>query len=196
MIVVSNDDMVKIDTAKALQEQLLALDKEKCDVVFTEPSNCHSVPMQISQHNILYFLYHIISNKNERQTAMMIHKKFGIRYLMAPIFGTFSKVFRKGYQYLEIQDFGIYNPIWISEMGSSLYDDTFIISAEDSDLSLRVSIERVRTSTIKYKIGDLIESTLGTGVQRELRDIACIAYFNWKWSNQIDEKIKRSVRSQ
>ena len=191
-VVFSGDDMVKVDTVKVLQEQLLTLDNEKYDVVFTKPSNYHSSLEKISQPNILYFLYSMISNKKYGQTAIKIHKKFGIRYLMSPMSGKFSKLFKKGYQYVEIQDFGIYSSIWISERGGSVYDETFINAAEDSDLSLKISLGHVRTAIIDYKIGDLIGSTLGTGIQRELRSIAGVTYLNWKWANQIEEKIKES----
>ena len=132
-----------------------------------------------------------MNNKNYGRAAINIYKKFGVRYLMSPISGKFSKLFKKGYQYLEIQDFGIYSSVWISKNDNSLYDETFMNAAEDTDLSLNISIGHVRTATIDYKIGDLIGSTLGTGIQRGLRSIAGLTYLNYKWNEQIEAKIKR-----
>ena len=191
-VVFSGDDMAKRDPAKVLREQLLSFDNEKFDVIFTEPSIYHSSLERISQPNFLYFLYYKITNKNYGGSAINLYKKFEIRYLMSPLSGKFSKLFKKGYLYLEIQDFGIYSSIWISKMDNLVLDETFINAAEDSDLSLKISIEHVRTATIEYRIGDLIGSTLGTGVQRSLRSIAGLTYLNRKWANRIDERIKEA----
>ena len=191
-IVFSSDDMVKIDTIKVLQEQLLALDNERYDVVFTEPSKYHSSPEKISEPNFLYFFYNIITNKNYERAAISMYKKFGIRYLMSPISGKFSKLFKKGYQYTEIQDFGIYSSVWISRIGDVIYDHTFINAADDTDLSLKIALSGVRTAKINYRIGDLIGSTLGTGAQRSLRSIAGLAYLNYKWGDEIEVKIRKS----
>ncbi|WP_145983950.1 hypothetical protein [Cuniculiplasma divulgatum] len=183
-IIVSNDDMVKIDTAKLLQEQLLALNEKKYDVIFTQPSKYHSSSEKISRPNILFFVYSLIMNKNCGRTALKMYKKFLIRYLISPISGKFSKLFKNGYQYLEIQDFGIFSSLWISKVGGSIYDETFINAAEDTDLSIRIKIENARTMIIDYKIGDLIGSTLDTGNLRAVRSIAGLTYLNWKWDNK------------
>ena len=112
---------------------------------------------------------------------------------MSPVSGKFSKLFKKGYLYFEIQDFGIYSSIWISKIGYEIYDDTFINAAEDTDLSLIIALGGIRTAKIKYRIGDLIGSTLGTGIQRSLRSIAGLTYLNCKWKGQIEEIIKRGI---
>ena len=112
---------------------------------------------------------------------------------MSPTSGKFSKLFSKGYQYIEIQDFGIFSPFWISNIGNALYEDNFINAAEDTDLSLKIALSGVRTAKINYRIGDLIGSTLGTGAQRSLRSIAGLTYLNWKWANKVEEKIKEAI---
>jgi hypothetical protein len=188
-VVFSSDDMVKIDTIKVLQEQLLALDNKRYDVIFTEPSKYHSSLENISKPNFLYFLYYKITNKHCGRAAINLYKKFEIRYLMSPVSGKFSKLFKKGYLYLEIQDFGIYSSIWISKMGDKIYDDTFINAAEDTDLSLIIALGGIRTAKIKYRIGDLIGSSLGTGIQRSLRSIAGLTYLNYKWRDHIMDPV-------
>ena len=192
-VVFSSDDMVKIDGVNVLQEELFKLDPKKYDVVFTKPSRYHSSPEKISKPNILYFLYNRMNKKNYGKSSLNINRKFGIRYLISPVSGKFSLLFHKGYQYSEIQDFGIYSSVWISSMGSSVYDETFINAAEDTDLSLKISLENMKTTTIDYKIGDLIGTSMGTGIQRGLRSLAGLVYLNWKWAETIDQKVNESA---
>ena len=186
-VVLSSDDMVKIDDVNVLHEELLRLDPKKYDVVFTKPSRYHSSPEKISEPNILYYIYMIFKHDYGRY-IIKIHKKFGVRYLMSPVSGMLSRPFKKGHQYLEIQDFGIYSSVWISGLDSLVYDETFINAAEDTDLSLRISLGNLRIKIIDYTIGDLIGATLGTGIQRRLRTISSRIYLNWKWNKEIEQK--------
>lgn len=190
-IVFSGDDMVKIDDVKVLKEELMKLDETRYDVVFTNPSEYHSTLEKISAPSQLYKFYYRITSWNYGGVLLKMYKKFTIKYLLSPISGKFSMLFKKGYVYVEIQDFGIYSSSWISKTGGDVYDETFVNAAEDTDLSLKISMGNVRTVKIDYKIGDLIGSSLGTGVQRGLRSIAGITYLNYKWAGPVEEKIKR-----
>ena len=190
-VVISGDDMVKIDNVEVLKEQLMRLDETRYDVVFTNPSEYHSSLEKISAPNQLHRLYYSITNRNYGKALLKMYEKFGIKYLMSPTSGKFSMLFKKGYVYLEIQDFGIYSSRWISRTGENLYDETFINAGEDTDLSLKISLDKLRTVKIDYKIGDLIGSTLGTSDQRGLRSVAGITYLNYKWAGPLEEKIKR-----
>jgi hypothetical protein len=189
-VVFSGDDMVKIDPAKVLKEQLMKLDNTRYDVVFTNPSEYHSSLEKISSPNRLHSFYYGITNRNYGRVLLKMYKKFKIKYLLSPIYGKFSLLFKKGYIYIEIQDFGIYSSRWVSKTGGNLYDEIFINAAEDTDLSLKISMDNLRTVKIDYKIGDLIGSSLGTGVQRRLRSVAGITYLNYKWAISVEEKIK------
>ena len=191
-VVFSGDDMVKIDNVEVLKEQLMKLDDTRYDVVFTNPSKYHSSLLKISEPNLLYTIYYGITNRNYGRSLLKMYKKFAIKYLLSPISGKFSMLFKKGYVYVEIQDFGIYSSRWISKTSGCVYDETFINAAEDTDLSLKISMDKLRTVKIDYKIGDLIGSSLGTGVQRGLRSIAGIAYLNYLWARIVEEKIKTS----
>ena len=186
-VVFSSDDMLKIDDVHVLQEELLRLDPKKYDIVFTKPSRYHSSPEKISEPNILYYIYMIVKHDYGRY-ILKIHKKFGVRYLMSPVSGMLSRPFKKGHQYLEIQDFGIYSSVWISGLDGSVYDETFINAAEDTDLSLRISLGNLRIKIIDYNIGDLIGTFLGTGIQRRLRTISSRIYLNWKWDKEIEQR--------
>jgi hypothetical protein len=189
-IVFSGDDMVKIDPAKVLKEKLMKLDATRYDVVFTNPSEYHSSLEKISAPNQLHTFYYSITNRNYGRVLLKMYKKFKIKYHLSAISGKFSMLFKKGYVYMEIQDFGIYSSCWISKTGGYVYDETFVNAAEDTDLSLKISMDKLRTVKIDYKIGDLIGSSLGTGVQRGLRSVAGITYLNYKWAIRVEEKIK------
>ena len=74
-----------------------------------------------------------------------MYKKFRIKYLLPFIPERFSMLFKKGYVYVEIQDIWICRSRWISKTGGYLYDKTFINPAEDTDLSLKISLDKPRT---------------------------------------------------
>ena len=56
-VVVSNDDVYKIDDISVLQKQLETVNNKKIDTVFTKPSNYHSHPVRFAKPIILYYLY-------------------------------------------------------------------------------------------------------------------------------------------
>jgi hypothetical protein len=191
-VVFSNDDMIKMDSVNILKDQLMVLDNKEYDVVFTKPSNYHSSWMKISRRNSFYNIYYSIANKQYSRFSIGTFEKFRIKYFMSPITGKFSKLFKIGYEYLEIQDFGIYSSRWISENGEQVYDETFINGAEDTDLSLKFSFNKERIAIIDYKIGDLIGSTIKNGSERALRSIAGMTYLNYKWTLTLDRVEKEN----
>ena len=188
-IVFSSDDMVKIDKPSVLQNLLMNLNESEIDMVFTEPSMYHSSREKISEPNFLFKLYYSILNKDKGREILRLHKRFNIKYLMSPTSGLFSRLFKTGYEYLEIQSFAIFSGKWVEKLSGQIYDETFINAAEDTDLSLKFSLDPERFTIIDYKIGDLIGTTMGTGVQRGLRSIASLVYLNYKWADILDKKI-------
>ena len=188
-IVFCSEDVLKIDSIDILNHQLSDLDNKEYDVVFTKPSNYHSSYEKISYGNLLFYAYYRLTTNPYRRTSMKLFKKFEIKYLLSPISGKFSKLFKKGYQFVEIQDFGIYSSKWISKVDGEVYDETFINSGEDTDLSLRFSFNKDRMAIIDYRIGDAPPGIfLGNGPQRGLREIAGIAYLNYKWRSILDRE--------
>lgn len=184
-IVVCNDDMYKIDDINILIKELNKLDQNKFNAVFTQPSLYHSSPERISKRNILYFLFYYFANKDNGRIQLKLYKKFGVNFSMSPLSGLFSKLFKKGYTYLETQSFAIFSSKWVELFKYKIYDDIFINACEDTDLSLKLSLEPERISKIDFKIGDIIGSSLGKGISRSLRDITGLSYLNFKWSEKI-----------
>lgn len=185
-IVFSNDDMIQLDSVKVLKERLSELDENKYDVVLAKPSDYHSATEKVAKSNLLFKIY-LTVYKNMGRNSMKIHKKFRISYFPAPTSGIYSMLFRKGYIFTEIQDFAIYSGKWAKDREGNIYDETYINAMEDTDLSIFFSLHKERTTMIDYKIGDLIGSTLGTGLMRDLSSIVGISYFNFKWEHFFTE---------
>ena len=184
-IVVSNDDMYKEDDISKLIAELSNLDNKACYSVFTPPSQYHSSPHRLAKPNFLFKIYYSKISKHNRENLRFLNK-FSINFLICPESGLYSMLFRKGYSYLEIQDFGIYSSQWINR-NNMLYDETFINAGEDTDLAIKLSFNSDRICKISYKIGDMIGSTIGVGVNRSLRTIAGLAYLNHKWSKKLTD---------
>ncbi|MEM0136393.1 MAG: hypothetical protein QXU18_14400 [Thermoplasmatales archaeon] len=193
-IVFSGDDMYKIDVSEVLVSKLRMISNVEFDFVYTYPSLYHSHPSKMAKPNVLYKIYYSLIEKSYKRIILELSHKFGIKYIMSPISGLSRRLFKRGYEYLETLDFGIYSSKWVREKGKLVFDETFINAAEDLDLSLHFSLSPERTTRIDYKIGDMIGTTLGVGELRDLRNVAGIAYLNYKWLNFLDKIIdtKRS----
>lgn len=185
-IVLSNDDMYKIDDVAILRRQLKCLENERVDAVFTDSSVYHSVPMMIVRRNLLFSLYNIYRRGRLGMKMNSLEKKFQVKYAVVKKTNKNKLLFRRRIVFVNLIDFGIFGAAFIKRMKGSLYDEIFINEAEDSDLSVSISLKPYRVKSIKFKIGDMIGSTLGTGADRNLRSIAGMCYFNFKWSSVFD----------
>ena len=190
----SGDDMYKIDDVRVLKEQLSALNNEEVDVVFTGPSMYHSAPEMMAEKNILFDLFYGITDKDAGREVIRLSKKYDIKYFFCPTSGKFSRLFKKGYEFTEIQSFGICSTRWVAKVNCNVEDETLINAGEDTDLSLRFSLDRGRIAFIDYRIGDIIGGTLGRGLDRNLRSIAGLCYLNLKWAKRIESLIEREKR--
>jgi hypothetical protein len=75
-IIVSNDDMYKIDDVNLLIRKLNDVDENEYDIVFIEPSKYHSVPSSLGKERltkkILFYL------NRGRRNQLMLERKFEI----------------------------------------------------------------------------------------------------------------------
>jgi hypothetical protein len=70
-------------------------------------------------------------------------------------------------------------------VGGKVFDETYINSVEDVDLSLTLSLEPQTIAEVNYRIADMVGGTIGGFSRtRTLREIANWAYFNHKARNQ------------
>jgi hypothetical protein len=186
-IILSNDDMYKIDDVDVLKNELAKLDNKKVDIVFLEKGNYYSIPMYFGKKTWKYKLYMYM---RERDSAKL-DKKFKIDYLYAFYNFKSSFVFKKvpNTDFINTVAFGIFSSNYLKKF-ENIYNDTYINESEDTDFSFRSKLENANTAFIKYRIGVFIGSTFGIDKARHLRSVASIAYLNYKYSNLLDDLFK------
>ena len=62
---------------------------------------------------------------------------------------------------------------------NGLFDELFITATEDIDLSLKIAFVKDDFKFINYKIGDLINGTVGSSFSKLLRDLAGDTLLNY-----------------
>ena len=184
-VVFSSDDMYKIDDVSVLIDQLVGMDNHRYMTVYTEPSIHHSIPSAVSRGRITRTMLFKLLGKNRRY-QLIFEKKFGINFFVTPIKGYWRLFFKEipGKKVISIADFGIFSSELLkSENG--LYNETFVNSAEDIELSIRLASTVSDKKIIQYKIGSYIGVSLGNDISRRLREIAGQSYLNYLLSSHI-----------
>lgn len=186
-IIYSGDDVYKIDDVNILIDELNKMEPTKLNAVFTSPSDYHSHPVRMARPNFLFYIYFFITNEDMFRNFRKIIKKnnLNIIYDQVPFDRKISYLFKKGYDFINYESFGIFSYGYIQSVNGELFDETFINAGEDVDVSLKLSLEPNKIGMINYKIGNYIGGTLGNSVQRALRTHAGRVYLNYKWSNQL-----------
>jgi len=189
-IVLSNDDMYKIDDVDVLKEQLHNIEEKNYNVAFTKPSEYHSALSRIIKVNSFYNLFHLITNYDAGRVRVKQYIKFNIKFTSMK--SKYSPIFsfpRKGYKFIEVLDFLILSYRFVEQAGGYIFDETYINGREDVDLSLKISLGGEKFAVIDYQIGDYIGSTIGINDSRWIRDVANLCYFNFKWRNSLQKII-------
>ncbi len=188
-IIVSNDDMDKVDNVEILKEALNSLDNSYYDVVFPSSSDYHTIPFYISKKRITYQIYKLIT---EKQTKIFYDKFdvnfFNSRFTLKSKF-IFKKV--KGTDFINITAFSILSSNYIKTLGDHIFDETYINEREDVDLSYRFVLTDARFAFISYSIKALRGSTLGNNFSRGLRSVAGRIYFNFKYERLFIKMLQR-----
>ena len=191
-IIWSGDDMYRIDDVEVLKKELSKIDNYIVNQVFTKPSLFHSMPAKFGKPRLIRPIILAIFRRKKCKNIIdslritlienKIEKKFKVKYYFAPLN---SISIKNGYTLISFTDFGIFSAEYIKKNQGVLFDDTFINSQEDHDAILKFFIDKNNYKIIDYKIGDYIGSSLGIGIDRDLRDIAGYIYLNYKWENKI-----------
>ena len=178
-IVVSNDDMIKIDDVDILVSELKAFDYDKISVVFAKPSKYHSLPQVVG---VPYFFAKIYYYSTKRMRLLYkLKKKFEISYTNASNQRIHRLFIKQERDFINIIDFGIFSSKFILELKSDLFDEVFINHFEDTDLSLRISLNSYKIAISNYEIGSIRGGTFDD-FSRELRSIPSLCYFNRSFS--------------
>jgi len=198
-IVVSNDDMFKIDDTSVLLNALRRKDENVLKSVFTHPSKYHSIPVCNGRPRIIVgslgeFLYLFLTRKINVQIYLFtkkIARRFNAKWFFAPNKDLYRKIFYSETRcYVLTSDFSILSGKWAKELNGEIFDETYLNGVEDWDLSLQICGERKDYDFIDYRIGDLVGGTIGGYVDnRTLRDSANMIYFD----SRVNENFSRKV---
>ncbi|MEM3192917.1 MAG: hypothetical protein QW292_12705 [Candidatus Parvarchaeota archaeon] len=193
-VVVSNDDMYKIDEASELMEQLSNIDNSKIDTVFTQPTLYHSVPSIIGNPTKIFsFALNLAGYLSKRYKGVK-RRYYLLTKLNRNIFyprrndrvleKILNKIsFRNVAKFINIMSFGIFSSEFILKNGGNLFDELYVNEMEDTDLSILLSKNKDKTSFINFRIGDRIGSTLGLASDRGARSFLGYAYLSYKIEN-------------
>jgi len=184
-VVLSNDDVYKIDSAEMLKEELMKLDEKKYDVIFTDETEYHSKLNKVIHINFFENLNQLRNSKWLGFKINKIKRKFGVRYSILKK-RKINDILFKGITYIDLVAFGIFSAKFAETKQGNLFDEIFINNMEDSDLSLSILLTKSRVHKIHFSIGDLIGSSLGIGIDRSLRSLASEVYFTYKWEPILD----------
>ncbi|MHB1440739.1 MAG: hypothetical protein ACYCSO_06925 [Cuniculiplasma sp.] len=205
-VVISNDDVYKIDPIKSLQGLLRGLENSKADVILTKPSEYHSLYAYIGKYTFFYKMFGRLAIR-ERE-FYKIQRKFNLRYSIiidapASQFSKKSKLKHLIFKtFLNVRitrsvplnaSFGIFSNRLLRELKEKgdlpcVFDEIFINAHEDFDLFLKLSSSK-NISVIDFRIGDMIGKSLGNNYQRKLRTIAGDCYLFDKIKGILGESL-------
>ena len=192
-VVVSNDDMVKIDDISVLIDQLERIDNHRYMTVYTEPSTHHSTPSAVTRPRLTRTMLFKLLGRNRRY-QLIFEKKFCINFFLTPVSGYWKLFFKQvsGRQVTSLADIGIFSAELL-RVEHDLYNETFVNSAEDFELSIRLAPMVNDIKIIHYRIGSYIGLTLGNDINRRLRELGGQSYLNYLLS-KCDGMLKSPVR--
>ncbi|MEM3192282.1 MAG: hypothetical protein QW292_09370 [Candidatus Parvarchaeota archaeon] len=182
-IVLSNDDMIKVDDPSVLINELKSINPSIINAVFTDRSEYHSVPSRVTRARLIRKILFFLSGKrNDRRERLKLEKKFKVRFLVANDKTLYGDIFFKpGQSFVQFTDFAILSSRFVAEHSFKILDDAFINGGEDVELSLSVFEDTSKITYICYRIGDNIGATMGNSKRghRALRDVVNEAYFSF-----------------
>ena len=186
-IILSNDDMDKIEPAYRLLNILEEISNDQFDAIFTHPvrGNYHSYQMIVGKPNSIRNGFLRVSGEDNRK-QLSLEKKFGIRFTPSTE-PNYKKLFKDYYEFVNFGCFGIFSSEFIRKKGGSVFDECYLNEFEEVELSIQLSKSPERLKYIDFKIRDRIGESLGTGSVRKFRAIASRAYFNFKINKSLIE---------
>ncbi len=183
-VVVSNDDMHKIEDISILTKELSNLNADIVETVATEPTIYHSIPAVLSKQRFSRVLLFSITRTG--RSRLRLEKKFHISFFIHLDQRFMRFFFQEGYRHISITSFGIFSREFCYKKNGKIYDETYINAVEDWDVSLEVSLlNQTKSAKVNYKIGDLIGKSLGTNEARMYRNFAGYTLLNYKISENL-----------
>ncbi|MHB1807494.1 MAG: hypothetical protein ACYCR2_10930 [Thermoplasmataceae archaeon] len=183
-IIISNDDVYKIDDNEKLKISLLELDNYKTSII----KSTYGEEGYISRYNKLANFVMALNKKN--RIPNLIEKRYGIvnRFYLKEK-GLFKRILNKLFlsRCLEVKftgSFFILSSIYCSSLNGEIFDENYINGFEDVDFFVFATKKNCLMETLDYKIGFFGGKSLGSGdIRTKFRGIANRAYFNLKLEN-------------
>ena len=195
-VILSNDDVYKIDDFLDLSEKLKILSPAALDSVFisAEPDNYHSFLLKVVKRNALSKFINKIFKLNPRYSEKLLDK-FGVKYVtISNRIGLKKRILRPLLRFIEyplptiktinIGDFGIFSSKFLK---TKKFDEVFINDYEDVDLSLQIK----KYCKIKFRLGSKRGTILGQNEKRNLMDVISNVYFNYKILSMLKSTNRR-----
>ena len=180
-LIIANDDIKDVGKISHLIRILDSIDNKRVDVVF--PYYATKYPYT---HKVILVRYRFYSGlllriiRKKTFVKYLLHKKYGIKIFAQPSSWRERLVFKKIYSFTNVGDFSIISSNFIKKNGGKLFDDTFLNGNEDTEVSLKFKINRIRYIDYKMDCG-YGGNSLGHNQERFLRDIATQCYIYHKY---------------
>ena len=187
-VVITNDDMEKIDDIDSFIKQLQVLDNS-VQIVFAPKGEKIVAEWQMGKMSSLGSLASYVLPKYNKlayyAVVLKLRKKFDVKFVSVDSkfhFRSWKDLFyKKTTEKFKIS--GVFNVVraqYLRQLSPNFFDSTFINGAEDTDFYLIASRNGVISANINYKIKNLLNMTLGKGKDRSLREICNHSYLCFK----------------
>ena len=180
-IVVSNDDMIKIDNSSKLREALYNLRSEYPTIVFTSRSGKYHSRDVIISNRTLRRNFALYMKGNLERRKLKIEHFYKITYLIGSTHGMYPLFYKPQFIMKYFGSFSIFNYKVVELFNGNIFDESYINGTEDIDLAWRIRQLSIVTEFIDFNIDDIIGGTLGSyNFTRRLRGLANDCYMNFK----------------
>jgi len=117
-IVLSNDDMYKIDDVDVLVKALNDFNPEKIDCVFTDESLYHSMIFSVGKPRMYTNILRLIFKHREHKFISKITRRYELEYNRVAFKSEFLRrlFFNSVFSFIYTCDFGIFSDIFIKKM--------------------------------------------------------------------------------
>jgi GT2 family glycosyltransferase len=181
-VVVSNDDMVKMDDVKVMKMEIDRIERSELNqvqVIFAKKGIYHSRYIKLGKQNFLYGIFNSLFKGREGREILRLEKRFKVEIMPAVSGTAYAMFFNNHLKVKEVGDFIIINKNLAEHVDGFLYDETYINDTEDVDLSIRINY-KYNYKLINYNISEKVSGTFGTSKQRAMRGLTGVCYLNSK----------------
>ena len=196
-IIWSGDDMYKIDDAEVITKQLETINNKQVDVIYSIPSyGYHSTPVKfIFPNRAGMFIYTHRMFKDQSSYVASLVKELKLNLIFTPIDTSnreSPRITKKDWikiniltnflfhhtriRFIQLGAFGIISRNFVLKTGGAVFDENFINSCEDMELSYRILKEERPTAKIRYNIKPMVGTTFGNNANRDLRALGSRFY--------------------